>query len=135
MVTAKTTRNLMKSFFTVIVALSIDAIFHTVYTTTPETTIYFMIKTVSIFSLSYWYFTKLQRNQFWIPALIHVLIFSIYYRFFELIKGLEFLYRSPDVILFGKTLTPETDPYSLLFTWLIIHGGAMAAMLYYLKKR
>jgi hypothetical protein len=108
--------------FTVFGTFVGDTIFHALATEPFETALYFVIKMVISIVLGLMVYRRgLNRLA---AALIFTAVFSIYYRSLELILGIPFGARVPDIVLGSKRLTNETNPLLSTFVWFLVHTGA-----------
>ena len=95
-----------------IMAATIDATFHAVFTNPFETWVYFVVKVVLLVFLY-----SLRINVF-ITSGLFVLFFSIYYRSLEIAFGVPIGARVPDVL----SVKFKDQPWLSASIWAAVHG-------------
>ncbi|MAH46028.1 hypothetical protein CMI37_09360 [Candidatus Pacearchaeota archaeon] len=115
----------VKSILATLGVLLIDALIHAFYTHPFETWFYFVVKVLVVYILMYIMFgqeiTFLRVVGF---AAIFMVIFTIYYRLFELFNNFPIGYRAPDIVIFGRTFGSNV---SKAIGWTIIHMSVFIA--------
>lgn len=103
----------------------LDSLVHAAITTPPETGVYFFVKIGLAALLNWWVFWRWPTmTKILASTAIFTVVFGIYYRLIELVSGLPFGYRVPDIIIGSFRVVWEQNQVLSMILWSFIHGLA-----------
>jgi hypothetical protein len=93
------------------------------FTSPFETSFYFLVKALLVFILELYLFSRRNIDVYniFFTSLSFMFLFSFYYRSLELITGIHFGARVPDIIFGNKKILFSKNPYLSAIIWAIVH--------------
>lgn len=121
-----------KAAIATVVTMIFDTIFHVLYTTPFEDALYFIVKGILGFIIHMIVFSLNQNEKSMtkriirsiVGTIVFTLSFSIYYRSLELLFGLPFGFRVPNIHIGGLNVIFEQQGVLSSIIWGIVHSLA-----------